>query len=277
MTPPEDTPRMVCGVHMVKVNRKEDMSKYSIAKHLLLAGAAALIFSVPAQAQLENALRTAKNSTAASAASQDRVAGLDDEADSMVREFRAVLQQKDNIRLFVDQQDIYLESQNAEITSLNRQLGTVEAIKQGMAPMMLRMTAAIEDSIEADIPFLLEERRARIKRLKQVMANPNVSPAEQYRQVLNAFKIEVSYGQGLDSYEGGHPTRAGMKVNFLRYGRVALVYMTKDESEIAYYDRITKSWEPVNGNRALEIRQAIRVAKGEAAPKLVMAPLVGSN
>ncbi|HFE37848.1 MAG TPA: DUF3450 domain-containing protein [Gammaproteobacteria bacterium] len=268
---------MVCGVHMVKLNRKEDMSKHTIAKHLLLAGAAALVFASSAQAQLDNALRTAKNSTAASAASQQRVETLDDEADSMLREYRAVLQQKDNIRLFVDQQDIYLQSQKAEIESLNRQLGTVESIKQGMAPMMLRMTAAIEDSIKSDVPFLLNERLARVERLKAVLANPNVSPAEQYRQVLNAFKIEVAYGQGLDSYEGAHPSKPGMKVNFLRYGRVSLVYMTKDESDIGYYDMNSKTWQPVSGKKALEIRQAIRVAKGEAAPKIVMAPLVGAN
>ena len=253
------------------------MSKLSIAKHLLLASAVSLAFAVPAHAQLESAMRTAKSSTAASAASQQRVEQMDDEADNMIRDYRAVLQQIDNIKLFVDQQDIYLQSQNAEIESLNRQLGTVESIKRGMAPMMLRMTAAIEDSIEADMPFNLAERRARVQRLKNVLSDPKVSPAEQYRQVLNAFKIEVSYGQGLDSYEGAHPTKAGMKVNYLRYGRVSLVYMTKDEAEIAYYDIGSKTWKPVSSKQALEVRQAIRVAKGEAAPKLVMAPLVGAN
>ncbi len=253
------------------------MSKISIAKHLLLAGAAALAFAVPAQAQLESAMRAAKSSTAASAASQQRIADLDDDADSMIREYRAVLQQIDNIKLFVDQQDIYLQSQNAEIDSLNRQLGTVEAIKQGMAPMMLRMTAAIEDSIASDVPFRMNERLARVERLKNVLADPKVPPAEQYRQVLNSFKIEVSYGQGLDSYEGPHPSKAGMKVNYLRYGRVSLVYMTKDEGEIAVYDIGSKTWKPVDGKQALGIRQAIRVAKGEAAPKLVMAPLLSAN
>ncbi|MBL4871714.1 MAG: DUF3450 domain-containing protein [Robiginitomaculum sp.] len=254
------------------------MSKISIAKHLLLAGAAALVFTIPAHAQtLESAMRTAKSSSAASAASQQRVETLDDEADTMIRDYRALLQQIDNIKLFVDQQDVYLQSQKAELKSLARQLDTVEAIKQGMAPMMLRMTVAIEDAIEDDLPFLLDERRARVSRVKAALANPKVTPVEQYRQVLNAYKIEVSYGQGLDSYEGAHPTRSGEKVNFLRYGRVSLVYMTKDETDIGYYDRSTKSWLPVDGGRALSIRQAIRVAKGEAAPKLVFAPIVGAN
>jgi len=257
----------------MKLTWKDTMPKISTAKRLLLAGVIATAFAAPAYAQLDSAMSTAKASTAASAASQDRVARLDDETDNATREYRAVLQQKDNIELFVAQQDIFLESQKAEIASLNRQLSTVETIKQGMVPMMLKMAVAIEDSIENDIPFRMAERRARIDRLKATLADPDVSPAEQYRQVLNAFKIEVTYGQGLDSYEGAHPTKPGNVVNFLRFGRTALVYMTKDESELARYNKATNSWDQLDGGHALEMRKAIRVAKGEAAPDIVYAPI----
>jgi len=181
---------------------------------------------------------------------------MDDDADSMIREYRAVLQQKDNIALFVDQQDIYLRSQTAEIESLNRQLGTVEQIKQGMSPMMLKMAAALQDSINADLPFRLAERKARMDRIMNVLADPEVSPAEQYRQVLNGFKIEVTYGQGLDSYEGVHPTRPGNVVNFLRFGRTALLYISKDESEIARYNLETRGWDAVDAGEALALRKA---------------------
>lgn len=253
------------------------MLKSSIAKRLMLAGAAGLMMAAPAYAQLESALTSAKASTSASAASQQRVERLDDEADNAVREYRAVLQQKDNIALFVAQQDIFLQSQKSEIDSLRRQLGTVEQIKQGMSPMMLKMAAEIEDSIKADMPFNLAERLARVERMKNTLADPDVSPAEQYRQVLNAFKIEVSYGQGIDSYEGMHPTKPGNVVNFLRFGRVSLVYMTKDESEVGRYNLDTKSWDVVSGADALALRKAIRISKGEAAPDVVFAPVSVSN
>ena len=253
------------------------MLKSSIAKRLMLAGIAGVLFASPASAQLESALSAATASTSASAASQQRVERLDDEADTAIREYRAVLQQKDNIQLFVAQQDIFLQSQKSEIASLKRQLGTVEQIKQGMSPMMLKMAIAIEDEIRNDLPFNIDERLARVDRVKAVLANPDVSPAEQYRQVLNAFKIEVSYGQGIDSYEGTHPTRPGNVVNFLRFGRTSLVYMTKDETEVARYNTESKSWEILSGADALEMRQAIRVSRGEAAPAIVYAPVSVGN
>ena len=253
------------------------MLKSSIAKRLMLAGVAVGLLAAPAQAQLDTALSVAKSSTAAAAASQRQVEQLDDQADNAVREFRAVLQQKDNIELFVAQQDIFRASQESEIKSLRRQLGTVEQIKQGMSPMMLKMAAALEDSVKTDLPFNINERLARIDNVKAVLGDPNVSPAEQYRRVLNAYKIEVTYGMGIDSYEGAHPTRAGNVVNFIRFGRTSLVYVTKDESEIAIYNLGSKSWDVLSGADAIQLRQAIRIAKGEAAPGLVFAPVLGGK
>ena len=249
------------------------MLKSSIAKRLCVAGVMGALLTSPAFAQLESALSTAKSSTAASAASQQRVEQLDDQADNAIREYRAVLQQKDNIALFVAQQEIFKASQESEISSLKRQLGTVEQIKQGMSPMMLRMAIALEDSIRTDLPFNINERLARMDSVKAVLADPNISPAEQYRKVLNAYKIEVSYGQGIDSYEGTHPTKPGNVVNFIRFGRTALVYVSKDEKEIARYNLETGSWEPLKGADEIQMRQATRIAKGEAAPGIVFAPV----
>jgi predicted RND superfamily exporter protein len=256
---------------------KETMLKSSIAKRLMLAGVAVGLLAAPAQAQLDTALSIAKSSTAAAASSQRQVEQLDDQADNAVREYRAVLQQKDNIELFVAQQDIFRASQESEIASLRRQLGTVEQIKQGMSPMMLKMAAALEDSIRADLPFNINERLARIDSVKSVLGNPNISPAEQYRRVLNAYKIEVTYGMGIDSYEGAHPTKAGNVVNFIRFGRTSLVYVSKDEKDIAIYNLETKSWDNLEGADAIQLRQATRIAKGEAAPGLVFAPVVAGK
>ncbi len=255
------------------------MLKISFAKRtsLLCSVAGLMVFATPAHAQLEQALSIAQSSTAQSAASQERIVNADDRAGSMILEYRAIQQQIDNIQLFVDQQDIYLKSQNAEIASLNKQLGTIDATKQSLSPMMLRMAVHLEDFVEQDVPFLKADRLQRIQRVKDVLGDPGIDPAEQYRQVLNAYKIEVAYGQGLDSYEGVHPSDSGKIVNYLRYGRTALVFMTKDESEIARFNMDTRTWDALPGSMALEVRQAIRVAKGESAPRMVSAPVIAGQ
>lgn len=263
---------------------KETMLITSNAKRAMLACAAgamalgaALSAALPAQAQLDTALSAARQSTAASAAAQRQVEEADDAAGSAVREYRAVLQQLDNTRLFVAQQQIFLDSQASEINSVRNQLGTVEQIKQGMSPMMLRMTVALEDAVRADVPFRLNERLARVERVKSALANPSVSPAEQYRQVLNAYKIEATYGYSTESYEGVHPEEPGNVVDFIRFGRTSFMFLDKRDGSAKRYDIGSDSWVPLSEVDSRQIRQTIRVAREQAAPEVIYAPVTTAN
>ena len=66
-------------------------------------------------------------------------------------------------------------------------------------------------------------------------------------------------------------------VNFIRFGRTSLVYVSKDESEIAIYNLGSKGWDVLTGADAIQLRQAIRIAKGEAAPGVVFAPVLAGK
>lgn len=259
---------------------KDTMLIKTNARWAMLACAAAALTitsAMPAQAQLESALSAARQSTASSAAAQRQVDEADDAAGSAVREYRAVLQQLDNTKLFVAQQRIFLNSQVDEIGSVEVQLGTVEQIKQGMSPMMLRMTVELEDAIRADVPFRLNERLARVDRVQQALANPSVSPAEQYRQVLNAYKIEATYGYSTESYEGVHPEEPGNVVDFIRFGRTSFIFLDKRDGSAKRYDQDSGSWVALDGVDQRQLRQTIRVAREQAAPEVIYAPVKAAN
>ena len=53
--------------------------------------------------------------------------------------------------------------------------------------------------------------------------------------------------------------------------------MTKDESEIARFNMETRGWDELDSGQALQVRQAIRIANGEAAPDIVTAPVFVSQ
>jgi len=254
------------------------MSNLKTAKCLALTSVAAFAIALPAQAQLDAALDEAKRSTAASAASQQTVERLDDEADNMAREYSALLQRRDSLEIFVARQELYLESQTDQIESLREQLNTVEQTKQDLVPMMIRMAVDLEQEIKADYPFNQDRRLASVRGVMNNLVDPAVPPVEQYRQILTAYQNEVIYGQGMDSYEGPHPEDALRTVDYIRFGRVAFVYMTKEEDEIKFYDlnrdgKGKGGWSDAQGNLALQMRQAIRMAKGEATQGMVSIPV----
>jgi len=60
---------------------------------------------------------------------------------------------------------------------------------------------------------------------------------------------------------------------YLHYGRLALVYLEYDSSEAWRYDKETKDWVELSGGDVLDVRRAVRIARGQSAPGVVSAPV----
>lgn len=139
--------------------------------------------------------------------------------------------------------------------------------------MMQRMLETLEQFVELDTPFLLDERRTRVQNLKSLMRRADVSVSEKYRRIVEAYGVEMEYGRTLESYRGeiaaGDEPRT---VDFLRVGRVALLYQTLDGSETGYWDAKAESWV-VDDTYRSPVRDGLRIAKQQAAPDLMIVPV----
>jgi hypothetical protein len=128
--------------------------------------------------------------------------------------------------------------------------------------------------LEADLPFLLPERRKRVAFLETLLERSDVTVAEKFRRVLEAFEIENDYGRTVESYrdslELGGATR---EVDFLRIGRVALLYLSVDGSLYGEWNREQKTWSPLPGGYRSQIREGIRIAQRQVAPNLLLLPV----
>jgi len=253
------------------------MTKLKIMTRISVAALAVATFGVAAQAQLSSAIKTAERSTAAGAAAQARIDRIDDKVGEVVREYRAALQEKETVALNVDQQKIFLKSQENEINSLRSQIDRVGEIQSQLLPMMLRMIGSLEAFIADDVPFQMEEREGRIAKLKELASDPNQSPAELYRQIMNAYQIELSYGNQTTSYSenvliNGEPR----KVEFLRVGRVILVY-TDSNHKMHIYNKASGSYDDLADSFKLDVQTAIRIALEQKTPEVFPAPLPGAT
>ena len=253
------------------------MTKFKDLARISVAALAVAAFGGAAQAQLSKAVRTAESATRAGAAAQARIDKIDDEVGDVVREYRAALQEKETVALNVEQQKIFLKSQQNEIDSLKNQIERVGDIQSQLLPMMLRMIGALEDFVSHDVPFQMEERKARIVKLKELAADPNQSPAELYRQIINAYQIELSYGNQTTAYSenvmvNGEPH----KVDFLRVGRVVLVY-TDSNGDMHIWNKAKGAYEDLPSKFKLDVQSATRIANEQKAPEVFPAPLPGAT
>jgi hypothetical protein len=100
-----------------------------------------------------------------------------------------------------------------------------------------------------------------------------VTISEKYRLILEAYQIELEYGRTLEAYEGRVGDGDAAKiVEFVRLGRISLMYQTLDGKETGYWDANAKQWV-VDNDYARAVAEARRVAKKDGAPDLLTVPV----
>jgi hypothetical protein len=207
------------------------------------------------------------------AAAQGRISEIDDETQKLLAQYRTALGERQSIEAYSEQLRIQIQSQLADIDSIQAQLQQVETTAREVLPLTQKMLDTLENFVALDVPFLIEERHKRVATLKDVMARADVTLSEKYRRVVEAYQIEMEYGRTVDAYEGrlgeGEDART---VQFLRVGRVALLYQTLDGSETGYWDAGSKDWKVDNGYRQ-SFKHGLDVAKKLTAPDLIIVPV----
>ena len=179
----------------------------------------------------------------------------------------------DSLDRYNNQLQEQVKSQQAEIASIEHQLTEIETTNREVQPLMQQMVDTLAQFVKLDVPFMLEERTARVQSLKDMMARADVTISEKYRRILEAYQVELEYGRTLSAYQGRLGTGADARtVEFVQIGRVSLMYRTIDGSETGYYDATKKAWVP-DPSYKQAVETAIRVAKRDGAQELLTVPV----
>ena len=206
-------------------------------------------------------------------ASQQRIDALDDETLKLLSEYRRAVADAESYDTYATQLEAQVTAQDEEKASIHQQLVDVETTSREVLPLMQRMLSTLEQFVSYDAPFLAEERSSRVAMLKEMMTRADVTLSEKYRRILEAYQVELDYGRTIEAYEAklgaGDDART---VQFLRIGRVALLYQTLDGSETGYWDADTGSWVVANEYRH-GFKEGIAVAKKVRAPEMLIVPV----
>lgn len=205
---------------------------------------------------------------------QKQIEDISDETSALLAQYRTALKQIDAIDLYNEQMKNLISSQEGELASISDQLDRVEQVGRSVTPLMMRMIDALEKFVALDVPFLIDERTERVAHLREMMNRANVSTAGKFRQIMEAYQIENEYGRTIEAYRAnleldGRETQ----VDFLRFGRIALVYQSLDETKSGVWSQEARSWVPLDSSHRSAIREGLRIARKQSAPDLVRLPL----
>ena len=177
--------------------------------------------------------------------------------------------EKENLRLIRTQKD-----QSDLNLTLSEQKKESLKIQKELLPFLEEVFTRIETMIQGDTPFLEEERTERLSRLKEVLADPEISMASKYRKVMEALFIEAEYGSTIEVYQD-KILLSGNEVlgDIFRLGRVSLFFLSLDQSSAAYFNVADGSWQPLSEHHVLAVRSAVEIGKKRRSVELLPLPL----
>ncbi len=208
------------------------------------------------------------------ATSQKRVEEIATVTDTMVSEYRLTNKKIESLNIFNRQLTAVINSQNEELESLQRQIDGVEEVGRAVTPLMLKMIDSLDRFVDLDIPFLSESRKARVDGLRVLMRRSDVADAERYRRILEAYQVESDFGRTIEAYPGTvNMDGNDVPVDFLRIGRIGLLYQTRDGNQVGAWNKKEKVFEPLDSGYSNWVAEGLRVAKKQSAPQLIRIPL----
>ena len=178
---------------------------------------------------LDDVLGVRASTTQDGRTSQRRIDEISEQTRDLLTQYKQVMKIVDGLRVYNEQQERLIKVQEKELRELEESIDNVTVIERQMGPLIERMIANLDKFVELDVPFLASERSERIDFLKDTFARADVSVAEKFSQVLQAYQVENAYGSTLDVYtEVIAIDGVDRQVEMLKWGRVALVFQTLD-------------------------------------------------
>ena len=206
---------------------------------------------------------------------QKNIDALSDKIKALESQYRQELKVLDGLKVYNDLLSKQVDNQRMEIAQLSDSISRVALIERQIVPLMVQMIEALDNFIHLDLPFLMSERTNRISRLRSTIERSDVTVAEKFRQIIEAYEIEDEYGRTIEAYKGTLKLPDSTReVNFLRIGRVSLIYQTDGGDSTGVWDRSQQQWSTLPaGSYRKEAEKGIRIAKKQVAPDLIILPV----
>lgn len=224
---------------------------------------------------VQSVIRAEQTRIAQAQQQQDQIDDIVKTTRSRFDEYQGLLKEIDGLQVYNNLLQAQIDDQNRQLDELRTSIDQVSVIERQMLPLMTRMIDSLEQFIELDMPFLLNERRERVAFLRDLLNRSDVTAAEQFRNVMDAWQREMNdYGRNSETYYdtimlGGQRR----EVQILRIGRTALLYLTPDGTESGAWDQKARQWVTLDRSYNAEIRSGIQSLQAGGEPALFFIPV----
>ena len=237
----------------------------------VITGLSTQVFAV----SINEVMQEGESRADAGARDQSKVDSVADQTEKIVNDYRAVTKVVDGLRVYNSLLQTQLNNQEAEMQVLSESISNIALIERQIVPLMIRMLDALDVFISLDTPFLMKERTGRIVRLREMMERSDVTAAEKLRRVIEGYQIENDYGRTIEAYKGSTDVNGReLEVDFLRIGRVALLYQTVGGATTGVWDTTAGAFVQLPpATYKAQVAEGLKIARKQIAPDLLIVPV----
>lgn len=205
---------------------------------------------------------------------QNKIDELDIESKKIYFDYKDTLNEFNSLKNYDDQLSQIIDAQILEIASINDQLDSLDSINIDILPLLKRMVDSLNKFISLDIPFLIDERQSRLNNLDKLIIRADVTTAEKFRNIFEAYQLEANFGKTIESYQGFLNIEGNERaVDYFRLGRLGLYYRTPNGRETGFWNTNTKKWVHKGSSLDDEIKSALDIANRQAPPNFIKLPV----
>ena len=163
---------------------------------------------------------------------------------------------------------------DAKVDELERRMVESRRLNEVIQDTLDAVLGRLEGVVEQDLPFLLEERNARLANLRNVNASTDLDPAEKLRFLLEALLIEAQYGETVEVAPATIEVDGkGVHADILRIGRLAMFWRSPDGSNVGTWDPASQAWIELPGKYNRVIARSMEMASRMRPTELISLPL----
>jgi len=230
--------------------------------------------SLISQEIVDNTINLSVESSNLSVDAQEKIEELDEISKKLYFDYKDTLNEYKALKSYDDQLSKIIDAQFAEIANINNQIDSLDDINIDILPLLKTMTDTLRKVINIDIPFLKEPRIDRVNNLDELLLRADITTAEKFRKVFEAYQIEANFGKTIENYPGYIVLNgAEVAVDFFRLGRLGLYYRTPNGKETGFWNLNTNDWSHEGSSLDDDIKVALDISNRQSPPNFITLPL----
>ena len=230
--------------------------------------------SLISQEIVDNTINLSVESSNLSVDAQEKIEELDEISKKLYFDYKDTLNEYKALKSYDDQLSKIIDAQFAEIANINNQIDSLDDINIDILPLLKTMTDTLRKVINIDIPFLKESRIDRVNNLDELLLRADITTAEKFRKVFEAYQIEANFGKTIENYPGYIVLNGDeVAVDFFRLGRLGLYYRTPNGKETGFWNLNTNDWSHEGSSLDDDIKVALDISNRQSPPNFITLPL----